>query len=102
MTLTIPTPDQLLTALQLLLIILTARTLYNAYKSPYPGIPTVAYSRYLPNSINRLIYFVKGHSLVYHGYEKASLPSKPIVTYGEANNNSIKTAHSVSSRQKGT
>lgn len=73
---TIPDPDHLLKALQLFLVFLTSKTLYDAYKSPYPGIPIVAYSRYLPNFINRLIYFIKGHSLIYQGYEKVSPESQ--------------------------
>lgn len=41
--------------------------------SKYLAIPSVRYSNFLPNFLNRLIFFITGPSLIHYGYNKASV-----------------------------
>lgn len=36
------------------------------------SIPTVRFGVFLPNSFNRLIFFIAGPKLIHHGYNKVS------------------------------
>lgn len=41
-------------------------------RSKLLDIPTVSYSRFLPNFLNRLVFFITGPSLIHYGYNKVS------------------------------
>lgn len=36
-------------------------------------IPTVSYGRFVPDFVNRILFFVKGPALIYDGYRKVCL-----------------------------
>jgi hypothetical protein len=46
------------------------------YTDDHEEIPTVTFCRLLPDFLNRLLFFVKGPSLIYYGYNKVGSLSR--------------------------